>query len=122
MAIAEVHVRLGKLLSVVDEILESSTSDIRVIERLVDTARWAKLYIDFELAFKPYHGVEDAEWATRRFLTEVTARQMLAEFRATLSDVAATTAGVMRLRNLRARVEGVLNVAQEWWKWKTEEK
>lgn len=122
MAIAEVHVRLGKLLSIVDEILESSSSDIRVIERLVDSARWAKLYIDFELAFKPYREVADADWARRHFKTEGTARQLLAEFRSTLSDVAATTAGVMPLRNLRARVEGVLNVAQGWWKWKAEEK
>lgn len=122
MAIAEVHVRLGKLLAIIDEILETSSTDIRVLERLVDTARWAKVYIDLELAFQKYREVADASWATRRFLTEVTARQMLAEFRSTLSDVAATTAGVMPLRNLRARVEGVLNVAQEWWKWKADEK
>jgi hypothetical protein len=122
MAIAEVHVRLGKLLAVIDEILDSSSADIRVLERLVDSARWAKVYIDFELAFQKYQEVADAAWATRRFLTEVTARQTLAEFRSTLSDVAATTAGVVPLRNLRARVEGVLNVAQDWWKWKAEEK
>jgi hypothetical protein len=122
MAIAEVHVRLGKLLSVIDEILESSSIDIRLIERLVDSARWAKLYIDFELAYQKYREVTDAEWTTRRFLTEVTARHLLVEFRGTLSDVAAETADVVPLRNLRARVEGVLNVAQEWWKWRQEEK
>jgi hypothetical protein len=122
MAIAEMHVRLGKLLSAIDEILESSSTEIRMIERLVDVARWAKLYIDFELAYQKYQEVQDAAWTSRRFLTEVTARQMLAEFRSTLSDVAATTNGVVPLRNLRARVEGVLNVAQEWWKWKAEEK
>jgi hypothetical protein len=82
----------------------------------------AKLYIDFELAFQKYREVEDAAWAERRFLTEVTARQLLVEFRSTLSDVAAATAGVKQLRNLRARIEGVLNVAQEWWRWKAEEK
>ena len=122
MAIAEVHVRIGKLLSTVDEILESSSSDIRVIERLIDHARWAQLYVDLELAFQPYREVADAAWTTRHFQTEVTARQVLAEFRATLSDVAAATAGVAQLRNLRARVKGVLNVAQEWWQWKAEEK
>jgi hypothetical protein len=122
MAIADVHVRLGKLLSVIDEILESSSIDVRLIERLIDSARWAKLYIDLELAYQKYREVTDAEWTTRRFLTEVTARQLLVEFRGTLSDVAAATTGVVPLRNLRARVEGVLNVAQEWWKWRTEEK
>jgi hypothetical protein len=122
MAIAEVHVRLGKLLAIIDEILDSSSADIRMLERLVDSARWAKVYIDFELAFQKYREVADAAWAERRFLTEVTARQTLAEFRSTLSDVTAATAGVAPLRNLRARVEGVLNVAQDWWKWRAEAK
>ncbi|HYH97209.1 hypothetical protein [Hyalangium sp.] len=122
MAIAEVHVRIGKLLGTIEEILGTAKTDIRVLERLVDQARWAKLYIDLELAFKPYWGVEDAAWSTRHFVTEPTARQMLEEFRSTLSDVAAATAGHVKLRNLRARVEGVVNVAQGWWKEKAEEK
>jgi len=115
MAIAEVHVRLGKLLGSIDELLGTPKADIRMLERLIDLARWAKLYIDLELAFKPYRDVRDAEWATRRFSTETAARQMFEEFRSTLSDVAAETAGHVQLRNLRARVEGVLNVAQQWW-------
>jgi hypothetical protein len=121
MAIAEVHVRIGKLLGTIEEILGTPKTDIRMLERLVDHARWAKLYIDLELAFKPYWGVEDAEWSTRHFVTEPTARLMLEEFRSTLSDVAAATAGHVKLRNLRARVEGVVNVAQGWWKEKAEE-
>src|SRR5918999_447402 len=115
MAIAEVHMRLGKLLGSIDELLGTPKTDIRMIERLVDHARWAKLYIDLELAYKPYWGVQDAEWTARRFLTEASARHMLEEFRSRLSDIAAETAGHVGLRNLRARVEGVLNVAQQWW-------
>jgi hypothetical protein len=116
MAIAEVHVRIGKLLAVIDEIRETSSSNIRTIERLVDLARWTKLYIDLELAYQPYWDVEDAPWRTRQFSTEDAARKLLVEFRSTLRDVAATTAGHVKLRNLRARVDGVLNVSQEWWR------
>jgi len=115
MAIAEVHLRLGKLLGSIDEVLGSAKADVRMIERLIDHARWAKLYIDLELAFKPYRDVRDAEWTTRRFVSEAAARQMFEEFRASLSDVAAETEGHVAQRNLRARVEGVLNVAQQWW-------
>jgi hypothetical protein len=115
MAIAEVHVRLGKLLASIDELLGTPKADIRLLERLIDHARWAKLYIDLELAFKPYRDVRDAEWATRRFSSEAPARQMFEEFRSSLSDVSAETDGHVALRNLRARVEGVLNVAQQWW-------
>jgi hypothetical protein len=122
MAIAEVHLRLGKLLSAIDEIRGASTTDIRMLERLVDYARWAKLYIDLELAFQPYWGVQDAEWTTRHFVTDAQARQMLEEFCSTLGDVTAATAGHVKLRNLRARVEGVLNVAEEWWQWRAEAK
>ena len=122
MAIAELHVRLGKLLAVVDEILETSSTDLRLIERLVDLARWSKLYIDLELAYQPYWDVQDAAWSTFRFSTEEQARKLLAEFRSTLRDVAAATAGHVALRNLRARVDGVLNVSQEWWKQQAEKK
>ncbi|KFE69915.1 hypothetical protein DB31_4957 [Hyalangium minutum] len=115
MAIAEVHMRLGKLLGSIDEVLGTPKVDIRSIERLIDQARWAKLYIDFELAFKPYRDVLDADWGTRKFVSETSARQMFEEFRTRLGDVAAETAGHVPLRNLRARVEGVLNVAQQWW-------
>jgi hypothetical protein len=115
MAIAEVHVRLGKLLASIDELLGSPTVDIRLIERLIDHARWAKLYIDLELAFKPYRDVRDADWVTRRFVSEAATRQMFEEFRASLANVAAETNGHVAQRNLRARVEGVLNVAQQWW-------
>ncbi|MDY7232147.1 hypothetical protein [Hyalangium rubrum] len=58
----------------------------------------------------------------RPLSTEEEARQLLVEFRARLRDVSAVTAGHVELRNLRARVEGVLNVAQDWWKAKAEEK
>jgi hypothetical protein len=115
MAIAEVHVRLGKLLASIDEVLATPKADVRLIERLIDHARWAKLYIDLELAFKPYRDVRDADWATRRFVSEEKARQMFEAFRVSLSDVAAETAGHVEQRNLRARVEGVYNVAQQWW-------
>src|SRR5512140_309607 len=122
MAIAELHVRICKLLAAIDDVLDSSTSDIREIERLVDLARWTKLYIDLELAYQPYWDVQDAEWSTRRFSTEEAARQLLVEFRSTLRDVAAATVGHVKLRNLRARVDGVLNVSQEWWKSLAEKK
>lgn len=115
MAIAELHVRIGKLLAAIDEVVETSSSDIRSIERLVDLARWTKLYIDLELAYQPYWDVRDAAWASFHFSTEEVARQLLVEFRSTLRDVAAETAGHVKLRNLRARVDGVLNVSQEWW-------
>jgi hypothetical protein len=116
MAIAEVHMRIGKLLADIDELLQSNATDIRLIERLVDHARWSKLYIDLELAYQPYWDVRDAAWATFRFSTEDVARKVLGEFRSTLRDVSAVTAGHVQLRNLRARVEGVLNIAQEWWR------
>jgi hypothetical protein len=122
MAIAEVHVRIGKLLAAIDEVLETSSSDVRLIERLVDLSRWAKLYIDFELAYQPYRDVRDADWSTRRFSTEDEARKLLVEFRSTLRDVAAATTGHVELRNLRARVDGVLNVSQEWWRSLAEKK
>lgn len=115
MAIAEVHLRLGKLLGSIDEVLATPKVDVRMLERLIDHARWAKLYIDFELAFKPYRDVQDADWGTRKFESDATARQMFEEFRTRLGDVGAETAGHVPLRNLRARVEGVLNVAQQWW-------
>ncbi|WP_224248936.1 hypothetical protein [Hyalangium gracile] len=122
MAIAEVHVRIGKLLAAIDELLETSSTDIRLIERVVDLARWSKLYIDLELAYKPYRDVRDAEWTTRKFTTEESARKLLVEFRDTLRDVEASTTGHVEQRNLRARVEGVLNVTQEWWKQSAEKK
>ncbi len=122
MAMADVHVRLGKLLGTIEEILGTPKTDLRMLERLVDQARWAKVYIDFELAYKPYRDVADADWATRHYLTEAKARQLLAEFLSSLDDVSAATAGHVGLRNLRARVEGVHNVAQEWWKEKAEGK
>ncbi|WP_224366680.1 hypothetical protein [Hyalangium versicolor] len=122
MAIAELHVRIGKLLADVDEVLKTSGGDARLIEQLADHARWAKLYIDLELAYQPYWDVRDADWATRRFETEDQARQLLVEFRSTMRDVSAVTAGHVQLRNLRARVEGVLNVSQEWWKQLAEKK
>lgn len=116
MAIAEVHVRIGKLLADIDELLQSTVTDIRLLERLVDHARWSKLYIDLELAYQPYWDVRDAAWATFEFSTEDVARKVLGEFRSTLRDVSAATTGHVQLRNLRARVEGVLNISQEWWK------
>lgn len=122
MAIAELHVRIGKLLAAIEEVLDSSPANIREIERLVDLTRWTKLYIDLELAFQPYWDVRDAAWASFHFSTEEVARQLLVEFRSTLRDVAGETAGHVQLRNLRARVEGVLNVSQEWWKSLAEKK
>jgi hypothetical protein len=122
MAIAEVQSRVEQLGSVIDEAVAAPATTIRMVERIVDHARWVRLYVDLELAFKPYRDVQDAAWSTRRFSTEDQARQFLSEFRATIQDVSAVTAGLTELRNLRARVEGVLNVGQEWWQAKAEAK
>jgi hypothetical protein len=122
MAIAEVQSRVEQLRAVIDEALEAPATPIRMVERIFDHARWVRLYIDLELAYKPYRDVQDEAWVARRFSTEDAARQLLSEFRATIGDIPAVTAGLKDLRNLRARVEGVLAVTQDWWKEKAQAK
>lgn len=122
MAVADVQARIEQLLAVIDEVVAAPAVKTWPLEKVIDHARWVMLYIDLELAFQPYRDVQDAAWASRRFTTEEAARQLLVEFRSSVSDLAAVTAGHRALRNLRARVEGVLNVTLEWWKSKAEAK
>jgi hypothetical protein len=125
MAIAEVQSRVEQLRVVIDEALkapEAPAIPIRMVERIFDHARWLRLYLDLELAYKQYGDVQDEAWIARRYSTESAARELLSEFRATIDDIPAVTAKLKELRNLRARVEGVLAVTQDWWKAKAEAK
>jgi hypothetical protein len=122
MAVADVQARIEQLVAVIDEVTAAPTVKIWPLEKLIDHARWVKLYVDLELAFKPHRYVEDELWLRRSFTTEDDARQLLVEFRATVSDMAAATSGLVALRNLRARIEGLLHVTQDWWRWKAESK
>ena len=81
------------------------------LSAVIDAARWARFDVDDALAFKGHVAdLRDAHWRELRFETPMSARAVFEAF--TAAHV--RTLGLVETRNLRALLDGLLNVARGW--------
>jgi hypothetical protein len=106
-AVARVLVRLGALNAALrTAIHDPSPGNAAVV---VDAARWARLEVDSALALKGHvAGLRDQSWCTLKFTTRSAA---LATFTAFV-DGHRDALDLVEMRNLRARLEGLLTIAR----------
>lgn len=105
--IERVRARVAKLHESIGAAVEAPTLD--TLAAVVDDARWTRLDVDTALALKGHVAdLRDAHWTTLQFTTPADA---LATFESFASAPTSNYA-LIEMRNLRARVEGLLKVAR----------
>lgn len=104
--IARVHERLARLNKAIARAIANPSSEH--IADVIDAARWARLDVDTVLALKGHvPDLRDGHWATLGYTDRRTALATLAAF-----AEAQTGSDIVAMRNLRARLDGLLAVAR----------
>ncbi len=106
-AVERVRTRLDKL----NELIRVAIADPTAhnIAAVVDTARWARLDVDSALALKGHVAdLRDAHWTTLQYSGREGA---LATF-ATFIEAPVGSLNLVAMRNLRARLEGLITIAR----------
>ena len=105
--VARVRARIEKVNEAIRAALQKPSRE--AVAAIVDQARWAKLETDTALAFKRQAGtLRDAHWADLKFTSQDAAQKTLEEF----ASAPTKNANLVDMRNLRARIDGLLNVAR----------
>jgi curved DNA-binding protein CbpA len=111
----DVEARLQRLVAAIDRACESPTVTRQKLDAVLDAARWSRLHVDLALAFKPQvHPLRDRAWSMARYTAERDARELVAAFRETVLRLDVSRIDHVELRNLRARLDGLLAVAEGW--------
>jgi hypothetical protein len=113
-SVDELEKRARRLADCIDAVRSSRVTN-EALETLLDAARWTRLHVDFALAFqRQVHPLTDAAWSARRFTTERAAMATIVEFRDRLVPAPASAMDLAGLRNLRARLDGLMAVVDGW--------
>jgi hypothetical protein len=105
--VARVSTRLAKLNSAIRSALDAA--DREAVASVIDRARWARFDVDSALAFKrQVSPLRDAHWSKLRFTNASDALKTLHAF----LEASPGSLGLVEMRNLRARLDGLLNVAR----------
>jgi len=105
--VARVRARIAKLNETLDAAIAAPTRD--AVAAVIDAARWARLDVDTALALKGHVAdLRDARWTSLRFSTAPAALATFAAF----VDAPTQVLNLVEMRNLRARLEGLLAVAR----------
>ncbi|GAC1577450.1 MAG: hypothetical protein NVS3B20_25550 [Polyangiales bacterium] len=102
-----VHARLGRLIATIRAGMAAPSR--KTLAAIIDDARWTRLDVDNSLALKGHVAdLRDAHWSGLLFTSPLQALEVLEAF------VRAPTEGLdlVEMRNLRARLDGVLSVAR----------
>jgi hypothetical protein len=106
---ASVHRSLLRLLAAIDSAVRSSTS--ASITEVVDRARWCKLETDLALGLKGHvDPLRDAEWSSFLYQGPADAARIIVRFRRLAEELSQARLDLVELRNLRARLEGLIAV------------
>jgi curved DNA-binding protein CbpA len=109
---ADVIDRLRSLLGAMDR-ASNAPIGVKAIDAVLDEARWSRLYVDLALAFqRQVYPLRDDAWCTARYTGEREAWKLLASFRETVVRLEAMQLDVVELRNLRARLDGLIAVLE----------
>ncbi len=118
MALVDVVIRQENLNRIVGKAGSVAQMDAALLEQLLDAARWTRTHVDLELALQREVGdIRDQSWRELQFTNETAARSALRDFSAAIRPL--PDAGLklqVELRNLRARLDGLIQLSSGWWK------
>ena len=98
-----------RLLAAVDLAVLRSTR--QSIDDVVDVARWSRLETDLALGLKGHvDPLRDAEWSSLQYQGPADAARVMIKFRAHAAKLDQASLDLVELRNLRARLDGLIAV------------